>query len=128
MHRAKHLAALVYIFLLFLAHSLTGQGLPASSPTLLMKSGTPVKLQLAETISSAHAHASDRLEFSVVKDVVIGGFTVIRTGALAKGTVVGVKGKRPLGIGGDVTVRLDSVELANGQSTGLVARKTYKGK
>jgi hypothetical protein len=102
--------------------------LPASPDTLLIKSGTLVNLQLAETISSAHAHQGDRLEFSVIKDVVIDGFTVIRTGALAKGTVVAVKGKRPLGIGGDVTVRLDSVELTNGQSTGLVARKEFKGK
>jgi hypothetical protein len=39
-----------------------------------------------------------------------------------------VKGKRPLGIGGDITVRLDSVVLTNGQSMGLVARKEYKGK
>jgi hypothetical protein len=93
-----------------------------------MKSGTPVHLELARTISSAHAHTGDRLEFSVVKDVVVGGFTVIRTGALAKGSVVKVKGKRPLGIGGDVTVRIDSVMLTNGQSMGLVASKEYKGK
>lgn len=122
------LIPLVSLFFLFFAHCLIGQGLSASSPTLFMKSGTPVKLQLSETISSAHAHASDRLEFSVVKDVVIGGFTVIRTGALANGSVVGVKGRRPLGIGGNVTVKLDSVELANGQSMGLVARKEYKGR
>jgi hypothetical protein len=93
-----------------------------------MKSGTPVHLELAQTISSAHAHTSDRLEFSVVKDVVIDGFTVIRTGALAEGSVVAVKGKRPLGIGGDVTIRIDSVMLTNGQSMGLVACKEYKGK
>ncbi|MGD0520126.1 MAG: LssY C-terminal domain-containing protein [Terracidiphilus sp.] len=128
MRRANILASPVYIVLLLLAHGLIGQELPASSPTLLMKSGTLVKLQLAETISSARAHESDRLEFSVVKDVVIGGFTVIRTGALAKGSVIGVKGKRPLGMGGNVTVRLDSVKLTNGQSMGLVARKEYKGK
>ena len=128
MFSAARLTPLVSLLFLFFAHCLIGQNSPASSPTLLMKSGTPVKLQLAETISSAHAHSSDHLEFSVVKDVVIGGFTVIRAGALAKGSVVGVKGKRPLGIGGNVTVRLDSVVLANGQSMGLVAHKEYKGR
>ena len=109
MHRAKILASPAYIALVLLAHGLIGQGAPASLPALLMKSGTPVHLELAQTISSAHAHTSDCLVFLVVKDVVIDGFTVIRTGALAKGSVVGVKGKRPLGIGGGVTVRLDSV-------------------
>jgi hypothetical protein len=128
MHRAKIVASPVYIVLLLLAHGLIGQGSPASLPALLMKSGTPVHLELEQTISSAHAHQSDRLEFSVVKDVVVGGFTVIRTGALAKGSVVRVKGKRPLGMGGEVTVRLDSVVLTNGQSMGLVARREYKGK
>jgi hypothetical protein len=128
MRRAKILALPVYIALLLHAHGLIGQGLLASPPVLLMKSGTAVKLQLQQTISSAHAHTSDRLEFSVVKDVDIDGFTVIRTGAISEGSVVKVKGKRPLGIGGDVTVRIDSVVLTNGQRMGLVASKEYKGK
>jgi hypothetical protein len=92
-----------------------------------MKSGTPVELRLAETISSAHAHKGDRLEFEVVKDAVIRGFTLIRSGSRAKGTVVGVRGKRPLGIGGKVTFDLDSVELTSGRSVGLVMRRDFKG-
>ena len=128
MFSAACLTPLVSLLLILLAHGLIGQGLLATPPTFLVKSGTPVHLALAETISSAHAHANDRLEFSVAKDVVIDGFTVIRAGSLAKGSIIGVKGKRPLGIGGDITVRLDSVVLTNGQSMGLVARKEYKGK
>jgi hypothetical protein len=128
MFSAACLTPLVSLLLFLFAHGLIGQGSPASLPAFLMKSGTPVHLELAQTICSAHAHASDRLVFLVVRDVVIGGFTVIRTGALAKGSVVAVKGKRFLGLGGDVTVRLDSVMLTNGQSMGLVASKEYKGK
>jgi uncharacterized Zn ribbon protein len=93
-----------------------------------MKSGTPVELQLAETISSAHAHKGDRLEFTVVKDVVIGGFTVIRTGTRAKGSVVRVRGRRHLGLGGNLIIKLNSVELANGQSVGVVMRREFKGR
>ncbi|MGO9337348.1 MAG: LssY C-terminal domain-containing protein [Terracidiphilus sp.] len=125
---AKRLTRLLYMLLLLLAPGLFCQELPASPSALLMKSGTPVHLQVAQTISSAHAHTSDRLEFAVVDDVVIGGFTVIRTGALATGAVIGVKGKRLLGIGGDVIVKLDSVELTNGQSVELVARKEFRGR
>jgi hypothetical protein len=93
-----------------------------------MSSGTPVKLQLAQTISSAHVHKGDRLNFVVVKDVAVGGFKVIRAGALAEGSVFGVKEKRLLGMGGDVILKLDSVELTNGGSVGLVARKEFKGR
>jgi hypothetical protein len=93
-----------------------------------MKSGTPVELRLSETISSAHAHKGDRLEFEVVKDVVIRGFTFIRSGSRAKGRVVGVRGKRLLGIGGKVTFDLDSVELTSGRSVGLVVRRDFTGR
>jgi LssY C-terminus len=64
----------------------------------------------------------------VVKDVEVGGFTVIRAGAEAKGSVIGVKGKRPLGMGGDIILTLDSVELTTGATVGLVASKEFKGR
>ncbi len=93
-----------------------------------MERGTPVKLQLAQTVSSAHSHKGDCLDFVVVKDVEVGGFTVIRAGAEAKGSVIGVKGKRPLGMGGDIILTLDSVELTTGATMGLVASKEFKGR
>jgi hypothetical protein len=116
------------MLLLLLAPGLFCQELPVSQSVLLMKSGTPVKLRLAETISSAHAHKGDRLEFEVVKDIVIGGFTLVRSGSRAQGTVAGVKGKRFLGMGGHVMIRLDSVELTTGRSIGLVVRRDFKGR
>ncbi len=95
---------------------------------LLMESGTPVKLQLTQTITFAHAHKGDRLAFVVEKDVDVGGYTVIRAGAPAEGAVVAVKGKRPFGMGGDIILKLDSVELATGEKAGLVGRREYKGR
>jgi len=125
---AKSLTLPLYMLLLLLAPGLFCQGLPVSPSVLLMKSGTPVELRLAETISSAHAHKGDRLEFEVVQDVAIRGFTLIRSGSRAKGTVVGVKGKRLLGIGGHVMIKLDSVELTTGRTIGLVVRRDFKGR
>jgi hypothetical protein len=93
-----------------------------------MGSGTPVQLQLAETISSRHAHKGDRLQFVVVKDVEVDGFTVIRAGAPAEGSVVAVKGKRPFGMGGEVSLKLDSVELASSERIGLEANREFKGR
>lgn len=128
MFRAKHLALPLYASLLLLPQALFGEELPTSPATLVMQSGTPVKLQLTQTISSAHARKGDRLDFVVVKDVDVGGFTVIRAGALAEGTVIAVKGKRPLGMGGDIILKLDSVELTTGERAELVARREFKGR
>jgi LssY C-terminus len=119
--------AFAVVFLL-LSSSLFAQGLTPSPSRLVIEHGTQVKLQLSQTISSAHAHRNDRLDFVVVQDVVVGGFTVIPTGALAEGTIIGVKGKRPLGMGGDLIIRLDSVELPNGEKVALLARKEFKGR
>jgi LssY C-terminus len=128
MFRSKHLALPLYASLLLLPQEILSEELPASPPRLVMASGTPVQLQLAETISSAHAHKGDRLEFVVVKDVEVGGFTVIRAGALAEGSIVAVKGKRPFGMGGNITLKLDSVELTSGERIELQANKEFKGR
>jgi len=125
---ADHLTLMVYAFLLLLPQGLFGQGRPAGAAKLVIESGTPVRLQLARTISSAHAHKGDRLDFVVVKDVEVGGFTVIRAGARAEGPVIRVRGKRPLGIGGNIILKLDSVELTTGERVGLVASKEFKGR
>ena len=42
--------------------------------------------------------------------------------------MIGVKGKRPLGMGGDITIKLDSVKLSTGASVGLAARREFKGR
>src|SRR5579864_91438 len=128
MPRAVHVAPLLCAFLLLLPHRLFGQAAPASATTLVLENSTPVALQLAQTVSSAHAHAGDRLGFVVVRDVVVGGFTVIRTGAIARGSIIVVKRRRPLGIGGDVKIKIVSVELVTGERIGLVARKEFKGR
>src|SRR5271168_2754453 len=94
---------------------------------LIIPDQTPVKLQLSESVSSAHARPGDRLDFIVARDVNIEGFTVIPAGAVASGSVTGVKGKRFLGIGGDVALKLNSVELANGDRVGLHGRLNVKG-
>jgi hypothetical protein len=124
----EHFALPVCAILLLLPHALFGQGLPAGPPELVLPHGTPVELQSVQTISSARAHKGDRLEFAVAKDVQVAGFTVIGAGARAEGSVVGVKRKRPLGMGGDLIIKLDSVELTTGESVALLAHKEFKGR
>jgi len=95
---------------------------------LTIPNETPVELRLAENVSSAHAHTGDPLKFVVVRDVDVAGFTVIPAGTVASGSVIGVRRKRFLGIGGRVALKVNSVELENGDRAGLRAHMEVKGR
>ncbi len=95
---------------------------------IIIPDRTPIKLQLVATVSSAHARPGDQLDFVVVRDVNVEGLTVIPAGTVASGSVTAIKGRRLLGIGGKVALKLDSVALANGQRIGLRARMAVKGR
>lgn len=102
------------------------QGIPA--PThLVIPSGTPVRLRLAETVSSKHAYKGERLPFVVSDDVTVGGFTLIRAGAPAWGTISEVRGKRVLGVPAKLVLNPDTVELANGEPATLNAQMEFRG-
>ena len=123
----RSLAAYALLFLFLLPSVFWGQEVHDSPSRLVIPDGTAVKLQMVRTISSAHAQKGDHLDFVVVKDVTVGGFTIIRAGTVASGSVAGVKGKRFLGIGGELVIELDSVELITGDEIALRARKEVKG-
>ena len=112
---------------LLLLGGLSAQELSSTSATLIIPDGTPVNLRLAESVSSAHANVGDVLNFVVVKDVTLGDFTVIQAGTTALGHITGVKGRRLLGMGGQISLMLDSLTLANGDRVGLRASEKVKG-
>jgi hypothetical protein len=114
--------------LLLLASALPGRAMAAPVVHLLLKKGTPVELRLAKTISSTNAHPGQPVDFVVVHDLQVHGFTVIRRGSTAVGSVIRVRKDHPLGMPGDVTLQLDSVELADGRRIRLSARERFKGK
>src|SRR5579872_392038 len=124
---SRRFPAYALLFLFSIPFNLWGQEARESPTKLVITDGTPVKLQLVKTISSAHVRKGDRLSFVVVKDVAVGGFRIIRAGTIASGSVVAVKGKRLLGIGGKIVIQLDSVELITGDEVALRARKELKG-
>jgi len=113
---------------ILLALCVSAQETSAIPIRLIIPDQTPVELQLAESVSSAHARLGDSLDFIVTRDVNIEGFTMIRAGTVASGSVTGVRGKRFLGVGGNVTLELDSVELTTGDRVGLRARLNVKGR
>ena len=52
-----------------------------------LEDGTPVRLRIAQTVSSADAHVNDRVEFEVLEDIKVLGVLVINKGGIAWGTV-----------------------------------------
>ncbi len=105
----------------------SAQEINAVPVSVTVPDGTPVHLRLNENVSSTHGHVGDHLDFVVVKDVNVDGFTVIPAGTVAGGTVTGIKGRRFLGIGGKVSLKLDSVKLVNGDQVNLRARLEVRG-
>jgi LssY C-terminus len=118
-----------YILVAMLAApSASAQKISTFPATITIPDGTPIELRLGENVSSSHGHAGDSLDFVVVRDLSIGGFTVIPAGTVASGTVTAVKNKRFLGLGGEVSLKLDSVPMINGDRVNLRARLDVKGR
>lgn len=115
------------LLMMFLAFSVSAQQAKDTAAQLVIPDGTPIELRLVKSVSSNHAHSGDRLDFIVVKAVNLGGYTLCPAGTKARGTITEVKGKRFLGIGAKITLRLDSVELADGESLKVRASKVVKG-
>ena len=113
---------------IFLVPCASAQKISAIPARLIIPDGTPIKLQLVESVSSAHARPGDHLDFVVVRDVNVEGLTVIPAGTVAGGSVTGVRGRRFLGIGGRVALKLDSVALANGDRIALLAHMAKNGR
>jgi hypothetical protein len=97
----------------------TKKGATPAPQMLTLFDGTPVRLKLSREVSSANAHVNDEVPFEVTEDVVVGGFTVIRKGTKATGTVAEVAPKGRFGKSGKLTVNLTSVRLVDNETAGL---------
>ncbi len=118
----------VYVLVMvLLIPGLSAQESSGSLPKMIIPDGTPIDMRLAESVSSTRARVGDVLNFIVVKDVNVGGFTVVQAGTIAHGSIAGVKRRRILGVGDRISLRLDSVILVTGERVGLRASKEVKG-
>ena len=101
---------------------------PAGPPppdTLL--DGTPVKLRISQTVSSADAKVGQEVPFEVVEDVKADGEVVIPKGATAIGTVTDAQPKRRMGRGGKLNINISYVRLADQEKAALRAVKDTQG-
>ena len=115
------------VIVLLLHPGLFAEGAADAGIRLTIPDGTPVQLRLTQTISSVHARVGDPLDFVVENDVRVDDRTVIHAGSVARGSVLSVKGRRILGIGGKIVIGLNSIALVSGETVGLSARKVVKG-
>jgi hypothetical protein len=88
---------------------------------------TPVRLRIAQTISSGTAKLNDKVDFEVVEDIKVGNLVVIPQGGTAIGTVTEARSKKSFGRSGKLNVNIDYVRLANGDKVPLRAVKGGSG-
>src|ERR1700687_532390 len=66
----------------------------------ILEDGTPVRLRISQTVSSADAHVNDKVEFEVLEDIKVDNILVVPKGGLALGTVTEAEPKRRMARGG----------------------------
>jgi PEGA domain len=99
----------------------------ASPKGFVLEDGTPVKLRINRTLSSADAHVGDTVDFEVLDDVSLNGTVVIPKGGLAFATVTEAQAKRRMARGGKLDVNIDYVKLADSEKAAPRAVKDVKG-
>jgi len=78
-------------------------------------------------LSSADAHAGDRVDFEVAEEVSVNRIVVIPKDSPASGIVITAHKKRRMGRAGKLDVNIDSVQLADGEKATLRAVKESQG-
>lgn len=98
---------------------------PAAPHTLL--DGTPVKLRLSQTISSADARVGQEVPFEVVEELKMDDIVVLPKGATAIASVTEAQSKRRMGRGGKLNVNINYARLVDQEKVALRAVKEGKG-
>lgn len=128
------------LLVLFLSAGFSPQSLRAQSPAPpapehpqalpmdhAIHDGTPVKLRLAENLSSADAHAGQEIPFECVDEVQVDGVVVLPKGSAAVGTVTEAEPKRTMGRAGKLDIAISYARLKDNEKVALRATKEAKG-
>lgn len=104
------------------------QAVPSQPPpphTLL--DGTPVRLRLSQTISSADAKVGQEVPFEVIEDVKVDDLIVLPKGATAIANVTEAQPKRSMGRAGKLNVAVSYARLSDNEKAAMRAVKETKG-
>jgi hypothetical protein len=102
-----------------------------ASPTALLPhtllDGTPIKIRLSETISSADAKVGQEIPFEVVEDISVDQTVVLPKGATAIATVTEADHKKSMGRAGKLNISISYARLKDQEKVALRATKDSKG-
>jgi hypothetical protein len=113
--------------ILIVALAIPAFATPQTATKFVLEDGTPVKLVLGDTISSADERVGNLVNFEVVEDVLVNGTVVIPRGSNAWATVTVAEPKKRMGRGGKLDINIDKVRLADGEKVLLRAVKGVQG-
>src|SRR5579859_6004984 len=103
----------------------SAQTQPPSPDTLL--DGTPVKLRLSQTISSADTKVGQEIPFEVIEDVSVSNVVVLPKGSTAIATVTAAEHKKSMGRGGKLDIAISYARLKDQEKAALRATQENKG-
>jgi len=98
-----------------------------SAKGFVLEDGTPIRMRINRTVSSADAHVADTIDFEVLEDISVNGTPVIQKGGLAFATVTEAQGKRRMARGGKLDINIDYVKLLSSEKAALRAVKDLNG-
>lgn len=106
----------------------TAQPAPSGPPPAhTLFDGTPVKLRLGQSISSADAKVGQEVPFEVLEEVKIDGIVVLPKGATAVANVTEAEHKKSMGRAGKLNIAITYARLADNEKVALRAVKEAKG-
>ena len=104
------------------------QAAPATTPAPhSLLDGTPVKLRLSETISSADAKVGQEIPFEVIEDISVDQVVVLPKGSTAIATVTEADHKKSMGRAGKLNISISYARLKDQEKVALRATKDTKG-
>ncbi len=105
--------------------SLVALGVLAAAQTV--PAGTRITVRTDSQINSASARVGQSFHANLAKNLVVNGKTIAKAGAPARGKVTYVKPSGRLHAPGEVSIRLTSVDLADGKTL-LVSSSGFRAK
>ena len=122
---------LLHTFLSKLISSTIAASLLAGSlladPSPVLHEGTPVRLKLARTVSSATAQEGERVDFETLDQIKLNEQVVVPAGSVAQATITEAVSKRRMARGGKLNMNIDYVRLPNGDKLALRGVQNVKG-
>lgn len=124
--RNKHLVWSVMAATVFFCLIFPSQRISAAGERVKLPSGTVIACSLETTVTS-DMNPGSSVSLRVIRDVVVNGFTVVRAGAPAIGTVADASSSGIVGQAGRVTVNVQGVQAVDGQQIFVRGSLSAKG-